>query len=59
MLNSRDGTRYIKRRMVDELKQKILAYNEIVPLVELKKKPLILKFSRCNLVNATEKQILL
>jgi hypothetical protein len=34
-----DGTGYIKRRISDELKQQILAYNEIVPLVELEKKP--------------------
>ncbi len=54
MMNSKQGTRYIKRRMGNDLKQKILAYNGIIPSEELERKPIILNCPRCNLVNAIE-----
>ena len=53
-MNSKQGTRYIKRRMGNDLKQKILAYNGIIPSEELERKPTILNCPRCNLVNAIE-----
>ena len=55
-MNSRQGTRYIKRRMGDELKDRILIHNGIInPEIE-KKKPSILNCPRCELVNAFENQ---
>jgi len=53
-MNSRKGSRYIKRRMGNDLKQKILAYNGIVAAEGLEKKPSVLKCSRCELINAME-----
>jgi integrase/recombinase XerD len=37
VMNSRQGNRYIKNRMGNDLKQKILAYNGIAPPEEMKK----------------------
>lgn len=53
-MNSRQGSRYIKRRMGNDLKQKILSYNGIVPTEELHKKQSILACPRCTLVNTVE-----
>src|SRR4029078_1650077 len=53
-MNSRQGNRYIKTRMGNDLKQKILTYNGISPPDELRKKPSVLECPRCELVNATE-----
>lgn len=53
-MNSKQGTRYIKRRMGNDLKQKILEYNGIVPPLYLEKKPSILNCARCNLINAID-----
>jgi hypothetical protein len=50
-MNSRQGSRYIKRRMGNDLKQKILVYNGIVSPDELEKKPSVLACPRCELVN--------
>ena len=52
-MNSKQGTRYIKRRMGDDLKHKILQHNGIISL-ELKSKPSILNCPRGNLVNVIE-----
>ena len=46
-MNSKQGTRYIKRRMGNDLKQKILAYNGIIPSEELERIPSILNCPRC------------
>ncbi len=46
-MNSKQGTRYIKRRMGNDLKQKILEYNGIIPSEELERKPSILNCPRC------------
>ncbi|MGE5634259.1 MAG: hypothetical protein ACM3VV_03435, partial [Deltaproteobacteria bacterium] len=51
-MNSRQGTRYIKRRMGHDLKEKILVYNGIVSENEIKKKPIVHLCPRCELVNA-------
>lgn len=53
-MNSKQGARYIKRRMGKDLKQKILAYNGIVPPPEIERKPSVISCPRCNLVNAVE-----
>jgi integrase/recombinase XerD len=53
-MNSRQGNRYIKSRMGNDLKQKILAYNGIVPPEELKSKPSVHIWPRCELINSTE-----
>jgi hypothetical protein len=56
-MNSRQGARYIKKRMGNDLKRTILAQNGI--FVEndeqgLKLKPAVINCPRCNLVNAVE-----
>ena len=53
-MNSKQGTRYIKRRMGNDLKQKILVYNGIISDGEMQKKPSVLTCPRCDLVNAIE-----
>ena len=53
-MNSRQGTRYIKRRMGNDLKEKILIYNGIVSENEIKKKPIIHLCPKCELVNAID-----
>jgi hypothetical protein len=53
-MNSRQGSRYIKTRMGNELKNKILEYNGIVTEEIQKKKPSIAICPRCDLVNALE-----
>ena len=53
-MNSRQGTRYIKTRLGNELKEKILQHNGIISEVEFKNKPSILNCPRCELVNAVE-----
>ena len=53
-MNSKQGSRYIKRRMGNDLKQKILVYNGIVPPPDIERKPSVLSCPRCNLVNAVE-----
>ncbi len=53
-MNSKQGSRYIKRRMGNDLKQKILVYNGINPTEDMQKKPTVLSCPRCELVNAIE-----
>jgi integrase/recombinase XerD len=53
-MNSKQGIRYIKRRMGNDLKQKILTYNGIAPPNQMKKKPSVLECPRCELINAIE-----
>lgn len=53
-MNSKQGSRYIKRRMGNDLKQKILEYNGIFSPQEFGRKPSIINCPRCNLVNALE-----
>lgn len=52
-MNSKQGTRYIKSRMGNDLKEKILTYNGITHENE-KKKPSILNCPRCELANILE-----
>jgi integrase/recombinase XerD len=53
-INSKQGSRYIKRRMGNNLKQKILVQNSIISEQEIEKKPSIINCPLCNLVNAVE-----
>ena len=53
-MNSKQGARYIKRRMGNDLKQKILLQNGIILDQQIEKKPSILNCPRCNLVNAVD-----
>jgi integrase/recombinase XerD len=56
-MNSKQGTRYIKRRMGDELKNKILAHSGIITEQEVAKKPTILKCGRCSHLNPIEHKL--
>src|SRR5215208_6300838 len=53
-MNSKQGTRYIKNRMGNDLKEKILEYNGIISENASKKKTSIIECTRCELVNAIE-----
>ncbi len=53
-INSKQGSRYIKKRMGNELKNKILEYNGIITKDMEKKKTNIQNCPRCDLVNAVE-----
>ena len=53
-MNSKQGSRYIKRRMGNDLKQKILIQNGIITEHEIEKKPSVLNCPRCSLVNAVD-----
>lgn len=56
-MNSRQGNRYIKARMGNDLKQKILIQNGILPPEELKGSPSVHVCGRCQLVNAIENKL--
>lgn len=53
-MNSRQGSRYIKKRMGNELKEKILTYNGIVIETNTKNQKIVMDCPRCQLVNAIE-----
>ncbi|MDN5868877.1 MAG: hypothetical protein L0H55_15940 [Candidatus Nitrosocosmicus sp.] len=53
-MNSQLGRRYIKNRMGDELRNKILEQNGIIIDSDLKPKPTIMSCPRCELVNQIE-----
>jgi integrase/recombinase XerD len=53
-MNSRQGSRYIKRRMGDELKNEILVRNGIIQETEIKSKPSVIGCPLCQLVNTIE-----
>ncbi|MDQ6862800.1 MAG: hypothetical protein M3044_03135 [Thermoproteota archaeon] len=53
-MNSKQGSRHIKRRMGDDLKNQILIHNGIITENEITKKPSVLLCPRCNLVNMME-----
>ena len=53
-MNSKQGSRYIKRKMGNDLKQKILVQNGIISEQQVEKKPSILNCPRCSLVNAVD-----
>jgi integrase/recombinase XerD len=51
-MNSRQGARYIKRRMGNDLKRQILIHNGVLTEEEIQKKPSVILCPRCSLVNA-------
>jgi hypothetical protein len=53
-MNSKQGSRYIKKRMGDELKNKILEHNGIIDADPTNKKMPILNCPRCEITNAFE-----
>jgi integrase/recombinase XerD len=53
-MNSRQGSRYIKRRIGDELKEQVLKRNGIMQQTESNVKLSILNCPRCEVVNAIE-----
>jgi hypothetical protein len=53
-MNSKQGSRYIKKRMGNDLKRQILVHNGIVSDNEMQKKPAVLTCPRCMLVNSIE-----
>jgi hypothetical protein len=53
-MNSKQGSRYIKRRMGNDLKTQILLHNGIISDNEMQKKPSVLACPRCSLVNAID-----
>jgi integrase/recombinase XerD len=55
-MNSKQGSRYIKRRMGNDLKRQILIHNGIISDTEMQKTPSVLTCPRCTLVNAIDKK---
>jgi ribosomal protein L40E len=53
-MNSKQGARYIKRRMGNDLKRQILIHNRILAGEEIQKKSSVSICSRCSLVNAID-----
>jgi integrase/recombinase XerD len=53
-MNSKQGNRYIKRRMGNDLKQKILVYNGIISPDESHTKPAIISCPRCELISSAQ-----
>jgi integrase/recombinase XerD len=53
-MNSRQGARYIKRRMGNDLKRQILVHNGVLTEEEIQKKPSVTFCPRCSLVNALD-----
>jgi integrase/recombinase XerD len=51
-MNSRQGTRYIKRRMGNDLKRQILVHNGVLTEEEIQKRPSVMFCPRCSLVIA-------
>ena len=53
-MNSKQGARYIKSRMGNDLKLKILVQNGIILEQQIERKPSVLNCPRCSLVNAID-----
>jgi integrase/recombinase XerD len=53
-MNSKQGSRYIKRRMGNDLKNQILVHNGIIPEESAERKPAVLSCARCSVVNAVD-----
>jgi integrase/recombinase XerD len=53
-MNSKQPSRYIKRRMGNDLKKQILVHDGIISEQQIERKPSILNCPRCSLVNAIE-----
>jgi integrase/recombinase XerD len=53
-MNSKQGSRYIKRRMGNDMKEKILVHNGIITDSQRQKRPSVLPCPRCELINAVD-----
>lgn len=53
-MNSIQSSRYIKRRMGEQLKKEILVRNGILSAEESKEKPVIINCPRCSFINQNE-----
>src|SRR5215211_1182220 len=53
-MNSKQGSRYIKRRMDTDLKEQILVHNGIISDSQKQKRPSVLICPRCELINAID-----
>jgi hypothetical protein len=53
-MNSKQPSRYIKARMGNNLKEKILLENGIISVSESQKSPLVISCPRCNYMNAVD-----
>lgn len=53
-MNSIQSSRYIKRRMGEQLKKEILVRNGILTAEESREKPVVINCPRCSLVNQHE-----
>ena len=53
-MNSRQGARYIKRRMGNDLKKQILVYNGVLAEETIHKEPSVSICPRCTLTNALD-----
>ena len=51
-MNSKQGSRYIKRRMGNGLKHQILVHNGVITESNMQEKPSVIRCPRCELVNA-------
>jgi hypothetical protein len=53
-MDSKQGSRYIKRRMGNDLKEHILVHNGILADNQIQRKSPVLTCGRCGLVNAID-----
>lgn len=53
-MNSKQGSRYIKRRMGNDLKEQILVHNGVITDYQRQKSPSVLTCPRCELINAID-----
>jgi integrase/recombinase XerD len=53
-MNSKQGSRYIKRRMGNDLKEQILAHNGVISESQKQKRSSVLLCGRCELINAVD-----
>src|SRR5215204_5182990 len=53
-MNSKQGSRYIKRRMDTDLKEQILVHNGVISDSQKQKRPSVLICPRCELINAID-----
>ena len=53
-MNSKQGSRYIKRRMGNDLKEQILVHNGVISDSQKQKRASVLICPRCELINAVD-----
>jgi integrase len=53
-MNSKQGSRYIKRRMGNDLKEQILVHNGVISDSQKQKRPSVMVCPRCSLINALD-----